>query len=370
VRHSGPPNGCSPLLDGRRLVAFLLTCCAAAACAASPDAAARARRVSEPVARAPATTPGAGPWSDDGDPGALRRATDEALAALQRRAASGAASAETRRLARGLTLLREALDQPADAFAAALAARFVAQAEQGAFVTGYHEPLLDARRTRDARFRYALYRMPQDGRALPSRAAIEGGALDGRGLELFWTDDPVELFFLHVQGSGRLRLEDGTVLRVGYAGNNGQTYRAIGAVLVRRGVFRRDEATAPAIKAYLRAHPDDAPAIMQLNPRYVFFKVHAGPADDGPLGALGVPLVAYRSIAVDAKVVPLGSIGHLTVALPGGDTFSALIIAMDTGTAIAGPGRIDLFCGPGERAARIAGELRNQGELVWLTPRS
>jgi len=350
-----------------RLAALVLSCGVAAACAASPDAAARAHRAGEPAAHAPVTSPGAGAWSDDGDRAALRRAADAALAALKRRAASGDASAATP--ARGLALLRDALDQPADKLPAALAAGFAALPAQSAFVTGYHEPLLEARRTRDARFRHPLYRMPADGHALPSRAAIEGGALDGRGLELFWTEDPVELFFLHVQGSGRLRLEDGSVVRIGYAGNNGQTYRAIGAVLVERGVFRRDEATAPAIKAYLRAHPDEAPAIMQLNPRYVFFQVRAGQADDGPNGALGVPLVAYRSVAVDPKVVPLGSIGHLRVAVPGGDTFSALIIAMDTGTAISGPARVDLFCGPGERAARIAGELRNQGELVWLAPR-
>lgn len=158
-------------------------------------------------------------------------------------------------------------------------------------------------------------------------------------------------------------------MRVGYAGNNGKTYRAIGAVLVERGVLRREEATAPAIKAYLRAHPDEAPGIMRTNPRYVFFQAREGRAEQGPHGALGVPLVPYRSVAVDPKVVPLGSIGHLRVPLPGGDTFSAVVIAMDAGTAIAGAGRIDLFCGPDDEAARIAGELRHRGELVWLDPR-
>ena len=172
-----------------------------------------------------------------------------------------------------------------------------------------------------------------------------------------------------MQGSGRLELEDGTVVRVGYAGNNGKTYRAIGSVLVERGVFRRAEATAPAIKAYLRAHPAEAPEIMRTNPRYVFFQARDGRAEQGPRGALGVPLVPYRSVAADPAVVPLGSVGHLRVSLPGGDTFSAVVIAMDTGTAITGPGRIDLFCGPDDRAARIAGELRHAGELVWLVPR-
>jgi membrane-bound lytic murein transglycosylase A len=271
---------------------------------------------------------------------------------------------------RSLRLLEEALAQPADGLPGALAARFAAGPADAAFVTGYHEPLLAARRRRDARFRYPLYRMPGGGGALPSRAAIEDGALAGRGLELYWTDDPVELFFLHVQGSGRLRLDDGTIVAVSFAGSNGQAYRAIGSVLVERGVFRRDEATAPAIKAYLRAHPDEAPGIMRLNPRYVFFRERPARAGEGPPGALGVPLVPFRSVAVDPKVVPLGSVGHLHVALPSGETFSGLVVAMDAGAAIAGPGRVDLYCGADERGARIAGELRHHGELVWLVPRS
>lgn len=367
---SAPRNGCSPLLDAARLGAVLLSC-ATLSCALSPGAAAKPRRTSA------ATTPASGvaahaalTWSDEGDRGALRRVTDEALGALKRRAAQHDATTESARLVRGLALLRDALEQPAESFAAALAARFTARSQHEAFVTGYHEPTLAARRTRDARFRHPLYRLPENPRALPSRAEIEDGALAGRGLELYWTDDPIELFFLHVQGSGRLRLEDGTIVRVGYAGNNGQRYRAIGALLVARGVLRREEATAPAIKAYLRAHPTEAPGIMRANPRYVFFQERDGRAEQGPAGALGVPLVPYRSVAVDAKLVPLGSIGHLRVPLPGGETFSAIVIAMDTGAAITGAGRIDLFCGPDDQGARVAGELRHQGELVWLEPRS
>jgi membrane-bound lytic murein transglycosylase A len=306
--------------------------------------------------------------TDDGSRAALRSATEAALAVLANRAARPDATTETTRAARGLVLLREALQEPAGSFAAALGARFPPAAAREVFVTGYHEPTLRARRTRDARFRHPIHRLPEGRAALPARAEIDAGALAGRGLELFWTDDAVELFFLHVQGSGRLELEDGTVVRIGYAGNNGKTYRAIGSVLVERGALRREEVTAPAIKAWLRAHPAAAPGIMHANPRYVFFQVRTGRAGDGPPGALGAPLVPYRSVAVDPKVVPLGSIGHLRVALPGSDTFSAVVVAMDTGTAITGPGRIDLFCGADDEAARIAGELRHTGELIWLAP--
>ena len=301
---------------------------------------------------------------------ALARAASEARGALARRAARPDATEEIRRTARGLELLEAALRGPEPAFPDALARSFRNGPTHEAFVTGYHEPTLAARRERDARFRHALYRMPTGGGALPTRAEIDAGALAGRGLELFWTDDPVELFFLHVQGSGRLQLEDGTVVRVGYAGNNGKTYRAIGSVLVERGVYRRDEVTAPVIKAWLRANPSEAAALMQTNPRYVFFTARPAAGDDGPPGALGVPLVPWRSVAVDPKVVPLGSIGRLVVPLPDGSTFDGLVIATDTGTAITGAGRLDLFCGADARGERVAGELRHAGTIAWLQPLS
>lgn len=295
----------------------------------------------------------------------------EARAALAKRAAQPDAAAETRRTARGLDLLAAELRTPSASLDDTVAKSFRAAPAREVFVTGYHEPTLAARRKPDAKFRHALYRMPPvDGTPLPTRAEIDAGALAGRGLELFWTDDPVELFFLQVQGSGRLRLDDGTIVRVSYAGNNGRTYRAIGSVLVERGIYRRDEVTAPVIKAWLRANPSEAPALMRTNPRYVFFAARPGGGDDGPPGALGVPLVPWRSVAVDPKLVPLGSIGRLVVPLPDGSTFDALVIAMDTGTAITGPSRLDLFCGADERGERVAGELRHTGTISWLQPLS
>jgi membrane-bound lytic murein transglycosylase A len=271
---------------------------------------------------------------------------------------------------RGLRALRDALAQPEAELTAVLAARFTAPATRPVFVTGYHEPTLAARRARDERFRHPLYAPPKAGQPLPTRAEIEDGALAGRGLELFWTDDPIELFFLHVQGSGRLLLDDGSRVRVGYAGNNGKTYHSIGVELVERGVFRPSEATAPAIKRWLRAHPEEVFPLLRKNPRYVFFAVREAAADQGPRGALGAPLVPWRSVAVDPAVVPLGSIGHLSVVLPGGERFSSLVVAMDTGTAIKGRGRIDLFCGDGEKGERVAGELRHRGTIAWLEPRT
>ncbi|MFN8600531.1 MAG: MltA domain-containing protein [Candidatus Binatia bacterium] len=350
---------------------MVLAALLAAGCAAAPDAALPARRGAS-ATDADAASPGAVAADDAASRAALARAADASRAVLAKRAARSDATAETIRTARGLELLAAALRSPSTPpLQDALAKSFRAGPVREVFVTGYHEPTLTARRKPDATFRFPLYRMPPaTGGPLPTRAEIDDGALAGRGLELFWTDDPVELFFLQVQGSGRLRLDDGSVVRVSYAGNNGRTYRAIGSVLVERGVYRRDEVTAPVIKAWLRANPSEAPELMRTNPRYVFFSARPGGGDDGPPGALGVPLVPWRSVAVDPKVVPLGSIGRLVVPLPDGGTFDSLVIAMDTGTAITGPGRLDLFCGADDRGERVAGELRHPGTISWLQPLS
>ncbi|MBY0275596.1 MltA domain-containing protein [Candidatus Binatia bacterium] len=299
---------------------------------------------------------------------ALERAITEARAVLAKRAALLDATTATRETAHTLEILADALRDAGASLPDVLARSFRTTPAREVFVTGYHEPTLAARRKADATFRHPIYRMPAGGGPLPTRAEIEDGALAGRGLELFWTDDPVELFFLQVQGSGRLRLEDGTIVRIGYAGNNGKTYTAIGSVLVQRGVFRREEVTAPVIKAWLRANPSQADALMRTNSRYVFFSARPATGDEGPAGALGVPLVPWRSVAVDPKVTPLGSVGRLVVPLPDGSTFDALVVAMDAGTAITGPGRLDLFCGPDARGEQIAGELRHAGTVAWLRP--
>ncbi len=239
---------------------------------------------------------------------------------------------------------------------------------QAVLVTGYDEPLLTGREQPDARFRFPILGAPPRAASYPSRAAIEAGALADQAPILFWTDDEIGLFFLHIQGSGRLVLPNGRKIRLGYAGTNGRRYTAIGRILVERGELSLAEATAPAIRAWLAGHPAEARALMQRNERFVFFRRLELPETAGPPGALGVPLVAGRSVAVDSAVVPLGSVGILDTTLPSGQPLRRVVVAMDRGAAIRGPNRIDLFLGPGAAAAEIAGRLRSPGQVRWFVP--
>lgn len=271
--------------------------------------------------------------------------------------------------------------------------------------TGYYEPLLTGSRKRSARFRYPLLSRPgdlvaidlspfrpewkgirigghfRDGEFLPfpDRAAIDGGALDGKGLELVWVDDAVDAFFLHVQGSGRVALAEGGTLRVGYAAQNGHPYVAIGKVLVEMGELERAAVSMQSIRRWLATNPDRAAEVMAKNPSYVFFRSlgaggGVGP-EDGPLGSQGVPLVAGRSLAVDRSFLPLGTPLWLQALAPG-ETAAApdtilqrLVVAQDTGGAIRGPLRGDVFFGHGARAAELAGRMKHPGRLWLLLPR-
>jgi membrane-bound lytic murein transglycosylase A len=196
------------------------------------------------------------------------------------------------------------------------------------------------------------------------RAEIEAGALAARGLELAWALDPVDLFFLQIQGSGVLRFADGSVQRIGYAGQNGRPYVAIGRLLKQRGLLER--ADMAAIIGWLRADPAAGAALMRENPSYVFFRTQDGPG--GPPGALGVPLAAMANAAVDPAVIPLGAplfarIEAATVPDP------LLLVAADTGGAIRGANRIDVFFGRGREAGAIAGALSAPLDLWLLLPR-
>ena len=180
-----------------------------------------------------------------------------------------------------------------------------------ALFTGYYEPELRGSATRTPRFAFPIYARPpelQDGQVFYDRAAIESGALRGRGLEIAWLEDPVEVFFLHIQGSGRIRMTDGHVIRVGYAGRNGHAYRSVGKEMVARGTMTADQVSAQGIKSYVRNNPTSGAAYLNVNPSYIFFrKIGDLPADKGPIGAMGRSITTLRSVAIDPDFTPLGA---------------------------------------------------------------
>ena len=266
--------------------------------------------------------------------------------------------------------------------------------------TGYYEPLLNGSRRFGRPYTVPLYRPPADllhidlGRFNPalagyaiygrieggefvpyySRRDIDAGALAGRGLELLWVDDPIDKFFLQIQGSGQVRLDDGSLVRVGYAGQNGHPYRAIGRDLIEMEVLTPEQVTMPAIRAWLELHPNDALEIMERNRSYIFFEERPELApDDGPLGAEGVSLTAERSLAVDPRYIPFGVPIWLDTTAPfpeGAGPLRRLVVAQDTGSAIKGVVRGDVFWGAGERAEAIAGHMKSRGRYAVLLPKA
>jgi len=278
--------------------------------------------------------------------------------------------AEIRTLDRSLRGSPEARDAAARAF---LLRRFRPLRTGNGLLTGYYEPELRGALRRHGPFRTplrALPPVPTDG-LLPERAAIENGALDGLGLELVWVDDPVDAFFLQVQGSGRIRLAEGGVLRLGFAGRNGHPYRSIGRLLIERGAIAREAMSMQTLRAWLAAAPPaERIAVLQHNPSYVFFRVVEGLApEDGPIGSLGVPLTPGRSLAVDPAFIPLGVPVWIVTRDPvDGTPLRRLVVAQDTGTAIRGPTRADLFWGWGKAAEARAGLMQEPAGLTLLLP--
>ena len=201
------------------------------------------------------------------------------------------------------------------------------------------------------------------------RRAIDGGALAGRGDELLWLDDALDAFVLSVQGSGRVRLPDGSWVRVGFAGHNGHKYNSVGRALIERGELNPGQATWGGIRAWLMANPERAAEIFAVNARYIFFRELEG---DGPVGAIGVTLTPGRSLAVDPAFVPLGAPLWLDAEhpLPDAGRLQRLMLAQDTGGAIKGPVRGDVFWGTGEAALRIAGRMKSRGTYYLLLPKS
>lgn len=261
-------------------------------------------------------------------------------------------------------------------------------------ITGYFEPELQGSRKRQGRFNVPLHMRPRDlvavdlgrfsdklkgkriagrvikGRLVPyhNRSQIERGALRGKKLELVWVDDAADAFFLHIQGSGRIRLRDSSILRVGYAGTNGQAYTAIGRELIARGEIPRERMSMQAIRQWMGANPAEGAKLMRTNKSYVFFRKLTGP---GPIGAQGVALTPERSIAIDRGVLPLGLPVWMDTVLPdvAVTPYRRLMIAQDTGGAIKGAVRADVFWGPGARAAQMAGSMKSRGRYWFLRPR-
>jgi membrane-bound lytic murein transglycosylase A len=239
-----------------------------------------------------------------------------------------------------------------------------------ALFTGYFEPELEGSPVRTGRFQYPIYRRPpelRDGTLYHSREAIENGAIAGRGLELAWLDDPVDVYFLQVQGSGRIRMTDGTVVRVGYAGANGHSYRSVGQEMVRRGTHSLDQVSAPEIASWVRSNPGEGKALLHSNPSYVFFrKIGTLEPKDGPIGAMGRSITTMRSVAIDPKFTTLGA--PVWIEKEGRDPIRSLMIAQDTGGAIKGMQRADIFFGTGAGAGQAAGTVKDPGRMVLLLP--
>ncbi len=280
--------------------------------------------------------------------------------------------------------------------------RIVKLGDTTGFLTGYYEPIIEGSRVPTGVFTAPLYRRPPNlvvsgrrklGDAFPSkgvkvgrrvgrrkivpyydRGEIEDGALDGWHLEICWLRSQVDVLFAQIQGSARIRLEDGTILRVNYDSHNGWPYTPVGRPLVDRKIIPKDEMSMQRIREWMEAHPDEAKDVRRLNKSYVFFRITDLATEDEAIGAQGVPLVPGRSIAVDRSLHAYGTPFFIAADLPIANQksttrFRRLMFAQDTGSAIVGPARADIYFGAGDEAARMAGRIKNPGDFVMLLPR-
>jgi len=262
-------------------------------------------------------------------------------------------------------------------------------------ITGYYEPLLKGSLTHSSKYRYPLYAAPEDmltidlssvypelkgmrlrgrlqgNKVIPyfSRTDIENGLAPLKGKEIVWVDNAIDLFFLQVQGSGRIKLENGDTIRVGYHDQNGYPYKSIGKVLVERGDIPLEKASLQGIKDWARKYPGKVAELLNNNPSYVFFREMPN-NQNGPLGALGIPLTAGRSLAVDPRAIPLGAPVFLATTWPNSDKpLNRLMLAQDTGGAIKGGVRGDFYWGFGNDAGALAGGMRQKGQIWVLLPK-
>ena len=349
---------------------------------------------------------------DDGDPASLRAAVAESLAWLAAQPGDRVLVAGPRRVTvaeqsralQGLLGVLAEAPEP-ERLAAYVRATFepleaVGGADGRMLVTGYYEPVIEASEQASAEYTVPVFGLPDDlievrleafdpryrgerlfgrleGRRLVPywrRAEIDAGRLAGRGLELAWARDPVDVFFMEVQGSGTLRFPDGRERRVGYAGANGRPYRAIGRLLIDEGHVPREAMSMQAIREWLRAHPEERERVLQHNESYVFFR----PLPGAPEGSLGRPLTPGRSVATDARLFPPAGLAFIETEsperTPDGTVrwvpLTRFVLNQDTGGAIRGAGRVDFFWGRGESAAFAAGLMRQPGRLYFLVPRA
>ncbi|MCY4386231.1 MAG: MltA domain-containing protein [Desulfurellaceae bacterium] len=337
------------------------------------------------------------PLVDDLDRRSLKTVLQQSLSALEQKPGSQAFSLGRKqvsvdRVRNSLGAFLALLNRPGDLALEVRREFDLYRASTPVLFTGYHEPELQGSFIRTERYRYPLYRRPTDlvkvdvsqfttqlfpqdvygrvanGGLVPyfSRAQIDGQRmLAPQHKELVWLDDPVERFFLHIQGSGKIRLPDGTWFRVGYAASNGWPYRSIGKMLLGQGKLQSGEASAQGIRHYLRQHPAEQDQILFHNRRYIFFRVVSA----GPLGSLGVPLTPGRSIAIDPNWYPPGAVGFIRTTRPhlkengqvSWQPFSRFVALQDRGAAITGPGRADIYWGSGSQPE--AGLMAQRGEL-------
>ena len=349
--------------------------------------------------------------SDDLDPESLRTAIRQSLVYLQKLPPDRVIGEQPRRFT-----VRDASDSLAafenlldlwdcwECFAREVHARFDLLPSSAdpqlseVLFTGYYQPILEGSLTPTEKFRYPIFRKPEDlitaelvtlkpkfsterifGRVVGeqftsyySRREIdEAGALRGRGLEIAWVEDPIDLFFMHIQGSGIIRLTDGKRLSLGYAAQNGWPYRSIGRLLIDNGEIPNEEMSMQRLRRYLNEHPDERSKIFAFNESYVFFRI----LESGPLGSLDVPVTAGRSIATDARLFPKGALAWIHTEIPVVDSAGGLagwrpiarfVLNQDTGGAIRGLQRADLYFGTGEEPASLAGYMNRQGKMFFL----
>lgn len=382
----------------------------------APGAAAPTPAAPQPDARA-ALRPVAGEAPallDDGDAASLREALGRSLAWLggqppERELAFGPHTVTAARLREALTRLDAFLaGGPSPAALAAYVARefevleSVGGDDGRVLVTGYYEPMFPGSLTPSAEYPVPVYGLPADrvqaelgafagrlegervigrvegARLVPyyTRSEIQQGrALAGRGLEIAWMKDPVDLFFIEVQGSGALKLPDGAELRIGYAGANGHPYRSIGRLLIDEGRASAEQMSMQWIRRYLREHPDEVARVLGHNASFVFFRPRAGP----PEGNLGQPVTPRRSIATDQRLFPPAALAFLATTRPqlgpagaalAGAPITRFVFNQDTGGALRGPGRVDFFWGRGEEANEMAGLMKQPGRLLVLVPKA